>query len=297
MQILYGVTGTRRCPEIELPWLPGYAESRPVRIGNAAHEQLQIDVYGEVADALYLCRRAGLPSDENAWRLLKALMNFLESSWDKPDDGIWEVRGERRHFTHSKMMAWVAFDRAIKFVERVGHEGPVDRWRAQREELHAQVCRKGYDAEQGAFVQHYGSKELDASLLMMPLVGFLPATDPRFTGTVRAIEERLMRRGFVDRYRSGSGVDGLPTGEGVFLPCSFWLVDCLYLMGRVRDAQRLFESLLALRNDVGLLAEEYDPDEQRQLGNFPQAFSHVSLVNSAFNLAPTEGPAEHRLRG
>ena len=284
LQIMYGLAGERRLPELELDWLPGYEGSRPVRIGNAASLQLQLDVFGEVMDALHLSRRVGLAAHEG-WALQRALMEHLETIWEEPDEGIWEVRGPRRHFTHSKVMAWVAFDRAVKGVEEFGLEGPVDRWRAARGRIHDSVCRQAYDPELKSFVQHYGSRELDASLLALPLVGFLPADDPRMVGTVRAIERELLREGFVVRYRTGSGVDGLPPGEGVFLPCSFWLADNYLLQGRVDEARSLFERLCRLANDVGLLSEEYDPAGRRFLGNFPQAFSHVSLINTALALS------------
>jgi GH15 family glucan-1,4-alpha-glucosidase len=293
-RILYGVAGERLLPEWELPWLPGYEKSAPVRIGNAAAGQFQLDVYGEVADALHCARRSGLEPDENAWRVEKALVAFVESVWSEPDEGIWEVRGPRRPFTHSRVMAWVALDRAVKGVERFGLDGPVERWRAVRDAIHADVCHHGYDAELGAFVQFYGSKLLDASLLMIPLVGFLPCDDARVRGTVKAIERDLARDGFVARYHTDPDVDGLPPGEGAFLPCSFWLADNLLLLGRRTEAQELFERLLAVRNDVGLLSEEYDPDAGRLLGNFPQSFSHVGLVNTARNLTEGGGPAEHR---
>jgi GH15 family glucan-1,4-alpha-glucosidase len=293
-RILYGVAGERLLPEWELPWLPGYERSAPVRIGNAAAGQFQLDVYGEVADALHCARRVGLEPDENAWRLEKGLVDFVEANWSEPDEGIWEVRGPRRPFTHSRVMAWVALDRAVKGVERFGLDGPVERWRKVRDAIHADVCRHGYDAELGAFVQFYGSKLLDASLLMIPLVGFLPCDDQRVRRTVEAIERHLARDGFVARYHTHPDVDGLPPGEGAFLPCSFWLADNLALLGRRAEARALFERLLAVRNDVGLLAEEYDPDAGRLLGNFPQTFSHVGLVNTARNLTEGGGPAEHR---
>jgi GH15 family glucan-1,4-alpha-glucosidase len=297
LQIMYGLSGERRLTELTLDWLPGHEGSRPVRIGNAASTQFQLDVYGEVLDAMYQARRAGLEPYTAGWALQRAMLNFLESNWDQPDEGIWEVRGPRQHFTHSKVMAWLAFDRMIKSVEQFKLEGPVDRWRALRAAVHDHVCREGYNAELGAFVQAYGSKNLDASLLMIPLVGFLPATDPRMRGTVEAIERDLTVDGFVLRYRSEETLDGLPPGEGAFLACSFWLVDNLALLGRMDDARRLFERLLAIRNDVGLLAEEYDPRTKRQLGNFPQAFSHIGLVNTALNLAQgVRGPAEDRLQ-
>jgi GH15 family glucan-1,4-alpha-glucosidase len=293
-QILYGVTGERLLPEWELPWLPGYEGSAPVRVGNAASTQFQLDVYGEVADALHCARRIGLEPDENAWRVERAMIQFVESVWRDPDEGIWEVRGPRRLFTHSRVMAWVAVDRAVKAVERFGLEGPVDQWRRLRGMIHDDVCRNGYDHSMGTFVQYYGSRLLDASLLMIPLVGFLPATDPRMLGTVRAIQKHLVSDGFVARYQTVPEVDGLPPGEGAFLPCTFWLADNLALQGRHAEARELFDRLLAIRNDVGLLSEEYDPVSRRQLGNFPQAFTHVGLINTARNLMRRGGPAEHR---
>jgi GH15 family glucan-1,4-alpha-glucosidase len=292
-QILYGVTGERRIDEQELDWLPGYEGSVPVRVGNAAVHQLQLDVYGEVMRALHLARAVGIPPTGPAWDLQGHLMDFLESNWRQPDEGIWEVRGPRRHFTHSKVMAWVAVDRAVKEVEFHGQHGPLDRWRALRRELHEEVVRHGYDAERGSFVQYYGSRQLDASLLMIPLVGFLPATDPRMLGTVAAVERELMQDGFVLRYHpeAAEAVDGLPAGEGAFLACSFWLADNLTLTGRHDEARDLFERLLGLRNDVGLLAEEYDAKSGRLVGNFPQALSHVTLVNTARYLV-TRGSSE-----
>jgi GH15 family glucan-1,4-alpha-glucosidase len=295
LQIMYGIAGERRLTEMEIPWLPGYERSRPVRIGNAASNQFQLDVFGEVIGAFYHGRSMGLDVSGADLELGRSLLRFLEVNWDRPDEGIWEVRGGRRHFTHSKVMSWVAFDRAVKAVEHFGLQGPVERWRDIRDAIHEQVCREGFDAGVGAFVQSYGSKALDASLLMIPLVGFLPATDPRMRGTVAAIERDLLVDGIVARYTTENGVDGLPPGEGMFLACSFWLVDNYYLMGRESDARKLFERLLALRNDVGLLSEEYDPRVGRLVGNFPQAFSHIALVNSACNLAPrVQGPADVR---
>ena len=291
---MYGVQGTRRLPELELPWLPGYEDSRPVRTGNAAVTQLQLDVYGEVMDALHFSRRVGIAPDPASWAFQNALMRFLERAWCQPDEGIWEVRGPRRHFTHSKVMVWVAFDRAVKAVERYGLEGPVDRWRQLRADVHGEVCRNGFDTDRNTFTQYYGSTELDASLLMIPLVGFLPADDPRVIGTVQAIERDLLWNGFVRRYRTKEHVDGLPPGEGVFLACTFWLADNYELQGRHAEARTLFDRLLGLCNDLGLLAEEYDPDRDRQLGNFPQAFSHVMLINSARNLSRSHGPAQER---
>jgi GH15 family glucan-1,4-alpha-glucosidase len=294
LQMIYGMRGERRLPELELPWLRGYEDSRPVRTGNAAVNQFQLDVYGEVMDALHLARRAGIPADHDAWSLQMALLRFLESGWQQPDEGIWEVRGPRRHFTHSKVMAWVAFDRAVKAVERYGADGPVDRWRQLRDTVHEEVCRLGFDAARTTFTQYYGSHELDASLLMMPLVGFLPPHDPRVAGTVAAIERELLWDGLLCRYRPRETLDGLPGGEGVFLACSFWLADNYALLGRQDEAHRLFERLLLLRNDLGLLAEEYDPQAARMLGNFPQAFSHVMLINTARNLARTDGRGDGR---
>jgi GH15 family glucan-1,4-alpha-glucosidase len=294
IHMMYGIRGERRLTELELPWLPGFESSRPVRIGNAAFSQFQLDVFGEVLDATYQAWRLGVQHDGEAWRVEKALVTYLESAWTEPDEGIWEVRGPRRHFTHSKVMAWVALDRAVKAVEQFGLDGPIDRWRAIRDDIHREVCTHGFDPRQGAFVQSYGSSLLDASLLMLPLVGFLPASDPRMRGTVHAIERQLTHDGFVSRYDTVPEVDGLPPGEASFLLCSFWLVDNLALLGRHDDAQRLFERLLSVRNDVGLLAEGYDTRRSRQAGNFPQAFSHVGLINSALNLSRSRAPAVER---
>jgi GH15 family glucan-1,4-alpha-glucosidase len=294
LQTIYGIAGERRLTELELPWLPGYEGSRPVRVGNAACEQLQIDVYGELMDALHVGRRFRLEAHAESWRVQKVLLAHLGQVWDEPDEGIWEVRGPRRHFTHSKLMAWVAFDRAVKSVESFGLSGPVDEWRALRAQIHEDVCRKAFDPDRNSFVQYYGSKGVDAALLLLPQVGFLPPEDPRVHGTVAAIERELMADGLVLRYRTKENVDGLPPGEGAFLACSFWLADCYEMTGRHDDAVRLFEHLLSLRNDLGLLAEEYDPRTRRQLGNFPQGFSHVALVNTANNLISRRGPAEHR---
>ncbi len=297
-QILYAVGGQRRIAEYELDWLPGYAGSRPVRIGNAAHAQFQLDVYGEVMDVLHQARVHGLGPDDHAWSFQRTLMSFLEGVWDQPDEGIWEVRGPRRHFTHSKVLAWVAFDRAVQGVERWGLSGPVERWRRLREDIHGEVCREGFNTELNAFTQSYGSDELDASTLLIPILGFLPADDPRVVGTIEAVQRELTRDGFVERYRARehNEVDSLRGGEGVFLPCSFWLVDALLMLGRDDEARTLFEQLLEVRNDLGLLAEEYDPKEKRLLGNFPQAFTHVGLVNSAYNLSHHDSPHEQRPR-
>lgn len=292
LQIMYGIAGERCLTEWEVPWLPGFEGALPVRIGNAAATQLQLDVYGEVADATFQGRLQGLPSHPRGDAITRAQCEHLETIWREPDDGIWEMRGPRQHFTHSKVMAWVAFDRAVKSAEQLGLEGPLERWRAIRDEIHADVCLNGFDPELGSFVQAYGSKTLDASLLLLPMVGFLPPSDPRIIGTVRAIEHRLMVNGLVLRYDTGETEDGLPPGEGAFLACSFWFVDNLVLQGRLHEAHAMFERLLALRNDVGLLAEEYDPRSQCQMGNFPQAFSHVALVNTAYNLARCRAPAE-----
>jgi GH15 family glucan-1,4-alpha-glucosidase len=294
LQIVYGLAGERRTAEYELADLPGYEGSRPVRIGNAAAGQIQLDVYGELMDSFYVSRRAGMGEEPASWGLECALMEHLESIWSEPDDGIWEVRGGRRHFTHSKVMAWVAFDRAVRSAEEFGHDGPVERWKQIRDEIHAQVCAHGFDATQNSFVQFYGSTALDASLLMIPMVGFLPPEDERVRGTVAAVERHLVRQGFVLRYDTGSGADGLPPGEGAFLACSFWLADNYVLQGRYDDARALFERLLSLCNDVGLLAEEYDPAAKRQLGNFPQAFSHLALINTARNLESASGPVHQR---
>jgi GH15 family glucan-1,4-alpha-glucosidase len=294
VQIMYGLAGERRLTEWEVPWLAGYEGAKPVRIGNAAAEQMQLDMYGEVMDALHHARKGKLAADEAGWTLQQELLKHLETIWAKPDQGIWEVRGGPRHFTHSKVMAWVAFDRSIKSVEQFGLQGPVERWRLIRTQIHDEVCREGFNSEIGAFVQSYGSKELDASVLLIPLVGFLPPNDPRVRSTVEAIERRLMVDGFVRRYDPGTSSDGLPGSEGVFLACSFWLADNLVLLGRRDDARRLFQRLLALRNDVGLLSEEYDPRAKRLVGNFPQAFSHITLVNTAYNLSRLHKPAEQR---
>ena len=295
MQIVYGASGERRLPELELDWLPGYEGSRPVRIGNAASTQHQLDIYGETMDVLHVSRQAGVAHDPDVWAIQRVLMDFVETAWKDPDEGIWEVRGPRRHFTHSQVMAWVALDRAVQAVERFGEQGPLERWGAARDAIRDSVLRDGFDARRNAFTQYYGSTEVDASLLMLPLVGFLPANDPRMLGTVAAIERDLLAGGFVRRYRTREEVDGLPPGEGVFLLCTFWLADNYALQGKVDAAHGIFERLLALQNDLGLLSEEYDPRQGRMLGNFPQAFSHVSLINTARNLtAGNKGPAGER---
>ena len=294
LQILYGIAGERRLSEVELPWLLGYEGSAPVRIGNAAADQMQLDVYGELADTLYLSHLTGLNHTDEGWALERSLLRHLETAWHEPDHGIWEVRGPRRHFVHSKVMCWVAFDRGVKSIEKWGLDGPLDRWRAVRDEIHREICDRGIDQAHGGFAQYYGSTEPDASLLVLPIVGFLPPEDPRIVRTVMNIEKRLMTDGFVRRYITHPGVDGMPEGEGAFLACSFWLVDALVLLGRYEEARAHFERLLGLTNDVGLLAEEYDSRGKRMLGNFPQALSHVALVNSALNLTRLRGPAQLR---
>jgi GH15 family glucan-1,4-alpha-glucosidase len=297
LQIMYGVAGERRLTEYEVPWLPGYEGSVPVRIGNAAAGQVQLDVYGEVVGALYVARKAGLAPDDASWALECALVAHLEKIWDQPDEGIWEVRGGRKHFTHSKVMAWVAFDRAVRSAEEFELEAPLDHWRAIRDTIHQQVCERGFDSSQNSFVQHYGAAELDASLLIIALTGFLPPSDPRVRGTVAAIERVLLRNGLVLRYDTGTGTDGLPAGEGAFLACSFWLVDNYILQGEDDKARALFDRLLSLRNDLGLLSEEYDAVGKRQLGNFPQAFSHLALINTARNFMSAAGPAHQQAAG
>jgi GH15 family glucan-1,4-alpha-glucosidase len=293
-QIMYGIGGERRLPEWIVPWLPGYEGAQPVRIGNQAASQLQLDVYGQVMDALHQARKNGLDKDPASWAVQRALVEHVSTIWDQPDEGIWEVRGGRRHFTYSKVMAWVALDRAVKAVEHFGLGGPVDRWKDLRSRIHADICRQGYDAARRSFVQSYGSRELDASLLMLPLTGFLPVQDERVRNTIDTIQRELTVDGLVARYRTEEMDDGLPPGEGLFLACSFWLADCLGLLGRREEARALFERLLALRNDVGLLSEEYDPRARRLVGNFPQAFSHVGLVNTALNLSRDASPAKPR---
>ncbi|UWE09088.1 glycoside hydrolase family 15 protein [Actinacidiphila bryophytorum] len=291
LQIMYGIDGERRLTEFEVPWLSGYEGSTPVRVGNAAAGQLQLDVYGEVLDSLFLARNSGLRDEAHAWNLQRSLMEFLESKWHEPDEGIWEVRGPRRHFVHSKVMAWVAADRAVRTVEAHPElRGDADLWRSMRAQVHAEVCEKGYDPGRNTFTQYYGSAQLDAATLLIPQVGFLPATDHRVVGTVEAVQRELDHGGFVRRYSPDTGgVDGLPGSEGAFLACSFWLADALHMIGRTEEAGQLFERLLGLRSDLGLLAEEWDPVAGRQLGNFPQAFSHVGLVNTALTLSGRDG--------
>jgi GH15 family glucan-1,4-alpha-glucosidase len=296
LQIMYGLAGERQLREWELAWLPGYEHSRPVRVGNAAHHQLQLDVFGEVSDALHQARHGGITRDLSEWPFQRAVLHHLAGIWNEPDEGMWEVRGPRQHFTYSKVMAWVAFDRAIKSAELLGLDGPIDKWRAIAHQIHDEVCARGVDRERGCFVQAYDSRELDASLLLLPSTGFLPASDPRIRKTIEAIEQELMFDGFVLRYDTGKTDDGLPPGEGVFIACSFWLADAYVLLGRIDEARALFERLLSLRNDVGLLAEEYDTRLQRQVGNFPQAFSHVALINTAHNLSRVNKPVHQRSR-
>ncbi len=289
LQILYGLDGTRWIPEFTIDWLPGYEGSSPVRTGNDASGQLQLDVWGEVLGGIHLSRKAGLEPDASAWELQRTMLDYLEGKWDEPDEGLWEIRSERRHFVHSKVLSWAGFDKAVESVELFGLDGPVDKWRALRDRIHRDICDRGYDAERGTFTQFYGSKGLDAALLLLPQVGFLPWHDPRMLGTVEAVRRELGHDGYLLRYdpSADGGVDGLPGGEGVFLACSFWLVDALYSTGRPDEANELFERLLAVRNDLGLLSEEFDPRAGRQLGNVPQAYSHVGLVNSARHLSGT----------
>ncbi len=294
LQIMYGVAGERRLDEWQIPWLPGYEGAAPVRIGNAASGQVQLDIYGEVMEALYFGRRNGLAADAQMWGLQREMITHLQQIWQQPDDGIWEVRGGRKNFTHSKVMAWVAIDRAIRTAEEFDLEGPLPEWRAMRDSIHAEVCAQGFNKTRNSFVQYYGADKVDANLLMIALVGFLPATDPRIAGTVAAIEEELLEDGFVLRYRTEKSLDGLAPGEGAFLACSFWLADNYVLLGRTEDARKLFEKLVLLCNDVGLLSEEYDSRAKRQVGNFPQAFSHIALINTAYNLARASGPAAQR---
>jgi GH15 family glucan-1,4-alpha-glucosidase len=294
MQIMYGVAGERRLSEWEVPWLAGYEKSQPVRIGNAAHAQLQLDVGGELMDALHQTRKAGLPCAEEAWATQRVMLKHLAQLWKEPDQGIWETRSPARHFTYSKVMCWVAFDRAVKDVEGFQLDGPVDEWRALRDTIHEDVCRNGFDVARNTFVQSYGDTLLDASLLLLPAVGFLPADDPRIVGTIAAIEKTLLRDGLVMRYNTAQTDDGLPPGEGAFLACSFWLADAYAMSGRMEEAEELFERLLKLRNPWGLLSEEYDVHDRRLVGNFPQAFSHVALIVTAFNLMKDRKPAEQR---
>jgi GH15 family glucan-1,4-alpha-glucosidase len=294
IQVLYGLGGERQLPEMDVPWLPGYCGAAPVRIGNKAATQLQLDIYGEVVDALYHAHVQGVKRNRRGAAVQHAMLSHLEQIWRHHDKSIWEVRGAAQHFTYSKVMVWAAFDRATRIAGPLDGSHMAARWEALRDTIHREICAKAFDAELGSFVQAYGSKSLDASLLLMPLVGFLPADDPRIRGTVAAIERRLLVDGLVMRYDSGERADGLPPGEGAFLACSFWLADNYVLQGRIGEARDLFVRLLSLCNDVGLLAEEYDPHDRRHLGNFPQAFSHVALVNTAFNLTDAAGPAKHR---
>ena len=293
-QIMYGIAGERRLTEWEIDWLPGYEGAKPVRIGNGAHGQLQLDVFGEVIDALYTARKGGLETSNEGWALQRALLEHLEETWQEPDRGIWESRADPLHYVFSKVMAWVAYDRGLKMIEEFGHDGPAERWRTVRDRIHAEVCEKGYDAELGSFVKAYGSNRLDASLLLIPTTGFLPPEDPRIQGTVRAIEQHLLSDGFVLRHDPAERETGLQHGEGAFLACSFWLADAYVLMGREDDARRLFERLRSLRNDLGLLAEEWEVRANRQVGNFPQAFSHIALINTAHNLGGSGKPVEQR---
>ncbi len=294
VQIMYGVTGEHRLAEWEVPWLDGYEGAKPVRVGNTAARQLQIDVFGEIMDTLHHGRHGKLAPDANGWDLQRALLDHLETIWEEADNGIWEVRGDRQHFTHSKVMAWVAFDRAVKAVEQFHTEGPIERWRGLRAKIHEEVCRYGFNPDIGSFVQAYGSKHLDASALLITLVGFLPPEDPRVRSTVQMIQKRLSFDGLIMRYHPDTGLDSLPPGEGVFLPCSFWLCDNLSLLGRREEALALFERLLSLRNDVGLLSEEYDPRSKRLVGNFPQALSHIALVNTAYQLLAVRNHSRHQ---
>ena len=297
MQIMYGVMGERRLTEWEIDWLPGYADSKPVRIGNAAHKQFQLDVYGELMDAFEQSRKGGLAATAEGWSLQSALVEHIAKVWEQPDSGIWEVRGPPQHFVYSKVMAWVAFDRAIKGVEQHGLAGPVEKWRTLRDKISKEICSKGFDDSRNTFRAAYGSEELDASLLLIAQTGFVKPDDPRYVGTVAAIEQELLADGFVRRYRTHKVDDGLEPGEGAFLACSFWLADAYASIGRLDDAEKLFKRLLSIRNDLGLLAEEYEPGERRLQGNFPQAFSHVALINTAFNLTRLEKPQEQRADG
>jgi GH15 family glucan-1,4-alpha-glucosidase len=294
VNIMYGIRGERRLHEVELPWLGGYEGSRPVRTGNAAYSQLQLDVFGEVMDTLHLAARQGIPHDDDAWRIQKTMIHCLADIWDQPDEGIWEMRGPRRHFTHSKVMAWVAVDRVIKGACFYGLDGPIAEWVELRKRIHQDVCANGFNTKLNSFVQYYGGTELDASLLMMPLVGFLKPDEPRLLGTIEAVKRYLLKDGLVLRYNATSGVDGLEGEEGVFLACSFWLVDNLILIGKMDEARELFDHLMSLRNDVGLFAEEYCTKQKRLIGNFPQALSHIAHLNTAFNFAVLHGPADDR---
>jgi len=296
LQVLYGVAGERQLTELTLPWLPGYEGSAPVRVGNAASAQFQLDIYGELLDTMHVAREAGLEDEVDDWNFQRTVANFIGGNWHRPDHGIWEMRGRPRHFTFSKVMAWVALDRSVKAVETFGLPGPVARWRRIRERIHKDVCARGFDAKRNTFVQRYDSSDLDASLLLLPQLGFLPPKDSRVVGTVEAIQRELVQDGLVRRYRTHEDVDGLPSGEGYFLACSFWLADALQVIGRRREARRLFDRLLTLRNDVGLLSEQYDVAGGRALGNVPQALTHVALINTARNLSNGEGPAKHRAR-
>jgi GH15 family glucan-1,4-alpha-glucosidase len=291
---MYGIHGERNLMEWEVSWLPGYEKSKPVRIGNAASEQMQLDVYGELADALLHAYLGGIRSTEQDVGLQSALMNHLADIWRKPDRGIWEMRGDPQQFTYSKVMAWVAFDRVVKTLQKSVDATVIAQWCDIRDEIHREVCSKAFNADLGSFTQSYGSKQLDASLLIIPQVGFLPWQDPRIRGTIEAIEKHLMQDGLVLRYRTENADDGLPPGEGMFLACSFWMVTALKMIGRVDDARKLFERLLTLQNDVGLLAEEYDPRQKRQAGNFPQALSHIALINAAFEFNRASSPGEQR---
>jgi len=297
LQIMYGLRGERRLEEFEVPWLKGYENSRPVRIGNAAHNQLQLDVYGELMDTLHVARKFDIKPNEDSWQLEKAFVGFLAKAWEQPDNGIWEMRGAPQHFTHSKVMAWVALDRVIKGVTDYGLDGPVEEWKALAAKIHADVCEKGYNAQKGCFVQAYGGTQLDASLLLLAQLGFVKPDDPRYLGTVAAIERELIHNGLVLRYKPEKTDDGLSGGEGAFLACSFWLVDAYALTGRFDDAMALFKRLLTYSNDLGLFSEEYDPVKGRQLGNFPQAFTHISLINAAQNLLTHRPPAKDRSNG
>ncbi|MEX0781352.1 MAG: glycoside hydrolase family 15 protein [Dehalococcoidia bacterium] len=294
MQIMFGVAGERLLFEHEIDWLPGYENSRPVRVGNGAHRQFQLDVYGELMDSFHVARRSGIEVNEAAWHFQKQLMGALEDLWQLPDEGLWEVRGPQAHFTHSKLMAWVGFDRAVKAIERYGLPGPLARWRALREQIHAEICERGFDRSRNTFVQAYGSDALDAALLMMPLVGFLPGDDPRITGTINAVRTELSDGVFVRRYKTRESLDGLPPGEGTFLPCTFWLADALILNNRYDEGRHVFEQAIGACSPLGLLSEEFDPVSRRQLGNFPQAFSHIGLINTAQNLNRRKGPAVDR---